>query len=159
MQLRHSTLTPATIQDAHELAPLLRPEDRREFEEVGGRPSLDSLLLGVLRGSPVFTARRSDGALAAMVGVTPWTPGLGVVWMAGTSVIEEEKAEFVRATRLILDRFDAQYDTLINVCDARNTVHVQWLRRTGFHLIRKLDRFGPNDVPVYEFARISPSHV
>ena len=159
MLLKKSTLTPSTIQDAYELEPLLRDADRREFEEVGGRPSLDSLLLGVLSGSPALTARRSDGALAALLGVTQYSPSVGVVWMAGTKVIEEEKAEFVRATRIILDLFDTQYDMLINVCDARNTVHVQWLRRTGFTLIRKIDRFGPNDVPVYEFARISPSHV
>ena len=149
-------VAPATIADAYELNKLVRPEDRREIEDISGERFLTTMLFGLLCSPLVVTARAPNGNLGCIVGVTPYGPGQGAVWMAGTPEIERNKIAFTRGTAEFLRRSSSQFHTLFNVCDSRNEVHVNWLRRTGFSLIRKVENFGAKGVPVIEFARIAP---
>lgn len=155
----HGIVTPAIGWDAHELDAKLRPEDRRELEDLSGGEALRSLLLGVATSSPALTFRDLNGDLAGIVGVVPVSPLHGVVWMAGTPLIEQRKAAFLRGSLDLMAHFDRRFDTLFNVCDARNEVHHRWLHWLGFTFIRKIDQYGPRKVPVFEFARISPSAI
>ncbi|RUT88015.1 MULTISPECIES: hypothetical protein [unclassified Mesorhizobium] len=150
----HGLVTASTAADARELDRLLRPEDRREVEELGGRPALQHFLLGVLMSEPSFTLRDHDGSLVGIAGVVPDLRGNGVVWMSGTTLVESRKMAFLRGSRDVLAEFHRRFDTLYNICDARNEVHVKWLRWLGFTLLHKYE-CGPNAVPVYEFARIA----
>ncbi len=150
----HGLVTASTAADARELDRLLRPEDRREVEELGGRPALHHFLLGVLMSEPAFTLRDHDGSLVGIAGVVPDIAGNGVIWMSGTTLVESRKMAFLRGSRDVLAEFHRRYATLYNVCDARNEVHVKWLRWLGFSLIQKYE-CGPKAVPVYEFARIA----
>lgn len=152
----HGIVSRATFADAHELDQSLRPEDRRELEDISGRPALQNLLLGVLVGKPSLAIRSLDGELAGILGVAPVGLQHGAVAFAGTPVIEQRSTAFLRGSRDVLDAISRDYDTLFNVCDARNEVHHRWLRWLGFTFIRKIDHYGAAQVPVYEFARISP---
>jgi hypothetical protein len=133
---------------------MLRPEDRREVEEIGGRPALHHFLLGVLISEPSLTLRDLNGDLVGIAGVVPDIRGNGVIWMSGTTLVESRKTAFLRGSRHVLAEFHRRYDTLYNICDARNEVHVKWLRWLGFSLLHKYPA-GPHAVPVYEFARIA----
>lgn len=151
----HGLVTPATAADARELVQAMRPEDRREFEQVGNRPALQTVLLGVMTSAPAFTMRTLSGDLIGIAGVVQAQPDAAAVWMAGTPRIETASTAFLRGSRDLLTEFHRHYGTLFNICDARNTVHIRWLRWLGFTFIRQIDRHGPNGVPVIEFARIS----
>lgn len=130
----------------------MRPEDRRELEEVANRPALRSLLFGVLASAPAHAFTAPSGALAGIVGVVPQGNGAGAIWLSATKDIERHRTAFLRGSREYLKGLP--YDTLFNIVDARNEVHIRWLRWLGFVFIRKIDSFGPNGVPVFEFARI-----
>ncbi len=151
----HGIITRSTFADAHELAPLLREEDRRELQEVSGKPALHNLLLGVMTGKPALTIRANDGTLAGILAVTPVGLSHGVISFAGTAVIERRPVEFLRGALDVVHAVARDYDTLFNVCDARNATHVRWLEWAGFKFIRKIDHYGAAQVPVLEFARIT----
>lgn len=152
----HGIVTPSTLADARELEPLLRPEDRREVEDMSGKPAIRNLLVGVMAGSPSFTLRTHEGAMVGIVSAIPVGTGGAVIGMVGTPEIEKVSTAFLRGSRDVLAMIDQYHGTLFNVCDARNEVHVRWLRWLGFHFIRKIDRHGAKGIPVYEFARIAP---
>ena len=63
------TMLPATEDDARELAPLLRPEDRAEMLALGLDP-VDGLLQSLAAAREAWTWR-DDGRLICMAGVAP----------------------------------------------------------------------------------------
>ena len=151
----HGIVARATFADAHELAAKLRPEDRREVEEITGKPALHNLLLAVAIGEPALTLRDHERGLIGIMGVARTGLHSGAVSFLGTSLIEQRSSAFLRGSREVLREVSKEYDTLFNVCDARNLVHQKWLKWLGFRFIRKIDRFGASGVPVIEFARIT----
>lgn len=154
---RHGIVTPATLEDARELDRNLREADRRELEDVTGRPALANLLLGVLISKPSLALRTHEGKLIAILNVAPVGLTYGVIGMSGTSLLEESRTAFLRGSLDVISQIEKDYDTLLNVCDARNPVHHRWLKWLGFKFIRKVDQYGANGIPVYEFARITQS--
>lgn len=151
----HGIVSRSTFADAHELDGLLRPEDRREVEEITGKPAIHNLLMGVVIGDPCWTLRDPDGGLLGILGVVPVGLRHGAIALSGTALLEQRRFNFLRGTLDVLAELEKTYDTLFNVCDARNTVHHRWLKWAGFNFIRKIDRFGAKGVPVIEFARIT----
>ena len=41
-----------------------------------------------------------------------------------------------------------------NYVDARNVVHIKWLKWLGFTIINKHNQFGIGRIPFYEFVKI-----
>lgn len=157
----HGIVQSATLADAKELEGKLRKADRRELEELTGKPALRSLQMAVLLGGPAWSLRAHNGDLAGILSVVPHGASRGIVAMSGTTLIEQHRTSFLRGSRDVLRHLDRNYgfDTLLNVCDARNEVHVRWLRWLGFSIIRRIETYGDTGVPVYEFARINPNYV
>lgn len=129
----------------------------REAAEIAGISALDNLRRAVLFGDPCLTLRTNEGAMIGLLTIVPVGLIHGCIAFSGTPEIENNRMAFLRGSREILADLDSRYDTLMNVCDARNEVHHRWLKWLGFHFIRKIDRYGAEGVPVYEFARISPT--
>lgn len=152
----HGFVTKATLADAAECAVMLRDADKRELEEVGQMAPLDALKAGVLMGAPSLALRTHSRELVALLSVVPFGSTTGVIALSGTTALEKSTTAFLRGSRDLLAHLDKKYDTLLNICDARNAVHLKWLQWLGFTFIRKIDRFGPAGVPVIEFARIRP---
>lgn len=150
----HGIVQRATKADADECSKSLRMEDRRELEEITGLSAYDCLYRGVLMGSPSLSLRTHGGDLVAILSVIPFGTRTGVIALSGTKAIEENRTSFLRGSRDVLVHLDTKFDTLVNICDARNTVHLRWLEWLGFTFIRKIDSYGPVGVPVIEFARI-----
>lgn len=153
----HGIVSRSLLGDVDELVKNLREEDLREIEDVSGRGAREAILSGVILGEPSLTMRDLSGALIGILSVLPIGTQVGAVAFSGTPLIAHRKSAFLRGSRDILAHLDTQFDTLLNICDARNEVHHSWLKWLGFTFIRKIDRFGAHGVPVYEFARIRPN--
>lgn len=151
----HGIVRKATFEDAYELRDNIRYLDKRELEEIGNRPILSTLLAGVFLSEPALSLRSHNGDLVGIVGVMRTGLDHGAVWFAGTDKIDELSIPFLRGSKDVLREFDKTYSTLYNVCDARNPIHHRWLKWLGFSFIQRIEQYGPNEVPVYEFARIT----
>ena len=153
----HGLVTRTTAADTRELAANLRDADRLELESTSDHKVEKTLLFGALTSDPCLTLRTHDGALLGILGVVPEGGGVGVVWMAGTPLIEQRRMAFLRGGRDVMSFLDQRYDVLHNAVDARNEVHIRWLRWLGFSFLRTVDNVGPRGISVIEFARINPS--
>jgi len=155
LAIKHGQVAPSTFADAQELAGKLREEDRREIEAISGQNPLHNFQLAVLVAKPCLTLRTFDGELIGLLGVVPVGLRCGAIAMSGTRLIEQNRTAFLRGSREVLAYLEQSYDTLFNVCDARNRVHLNWLKWLGFSLIARRENFGVGQIPVIEFARIS----
>tara|TARA_R100000458_G_scaffold18224_2_gene15798 strand:- start:7991 stop:8467 length:477 start_codon:yes stop_codon:yes gene_type:complete len=80
---------------------------------------------------------------------------LGWVWMVGTDDIKEIRTQFLKQCKEELEKMQSKYDVLCNYVDARNKVHIKWLRWMGFTFLREVENYGEESKTFYEFARLS----
>lgn len=127
------TMLPAAEEDARELAPLLRTEDRAEIAALSGKDPA-ALLVESVRVSWEATTYRADGALICIGGVAPLSliGSTGVPWLMGTDLVPKHRRAFMRHSREAMPRWLARYPTLRNVVDARYAEAIRWLRWLGF---------------------------
>lgn len=148
-------IRPATVFDALELAPTLRQEDASEIQAATGLCAAEVLVEGVLQSKPCFTlVSPTTGRVAALLGVNPVEPEVGRVWLLGSGEIVSHSRQFLRNSRPITEELNRQYPVLFNYVDARNTVHIAWLKWCGFTFIRLIPEHGFERRPFYEFVRI-----
>lgn len=127
------TMLPATEDDARELAPLLRAEDRAEISALSGRDPA-GLLVESVAASWESTTYRADGALICIGGVAPLSliGSTGVPWLMGTDLVPVHRKAFMRHSREAMPRWLARFPILRNVVDARYAEAIRWLRWLGF---------------------------
>ncbi|WP_208539341.1 hypothetical protein [Algihabitans albus] len=125
----------ARLSDAAELAPRLRPADRREVMASHGHRPLQALIQS-LRHSDLAWAGLIDGEVLALwgAGTTALLGRQGAPWLLAGRGLERHKRSFLRLSRENLARLQARYDYLENWVDARNTRSIRWLRWLGFTL-------------------------
>jgi hypothetical protein len=147
-------IRPATVDDARSLAPRLRQADVAEIEAGLGLPPLDGLLLSMLTGPSWAIVH--DGLVIGIFGAGrhPRHQNTGVVWMLGSADVArpEIKYEFLQRSRQVCDLFNERYPVLTNYIDARNELHVRWIRWLGFKIVNTTET--AEGVPFHEFARI-----
>lgn len=134
----------------------LRSADRAEVEAVIGVPA-EFLIPFIDEGSGnIWTMEASDGEPVGLVGVQPLPgcPELGSIWMLGTDGIVSHSVEFLRKCRTGIDFLFGPYEALTNCVDARNTLHIRWLKWMGFTFIRRIEKHGALSLPFYEFVKI-----
>lgn len=82
-------------------------------------------------------------------------PGTGLIWCVATQDIHEHKIEFIRHSKRFIADAAKGYDMVHNWVDARNELHIQWLRWTGFTIIAERHNFGASGKGTfYSFAKI-----
>lgn len=141
--------------DADLLAPRLRLADRSEIEAVVGSISPTVVLRrGVESSTPCF-AVVANGSVLALFGVVPIArlPETGSVWLLASEDFAARPAFIVRSSKAWLAQLHERYRVLTNFVDARNEVHIRWLRWCGFVFVRKIERFGAMGLPFYEVRR------
>ncbi len=128
------TMLPATEDDARELAPLLRPEDRAEVLALGVEP-VPALLNGIVTAREAWTYR-DDGRIICMAGVSPLSliGQTGVPWLLGSPLVMEHRRAFMVETRRMVARWLDWFPVLRNVVDARYDAAIRWLRWLGFEI-------------------------
>lgn len=157
-----STIRPATLADAVSLAPRLRQADLAEIKATTSMPPEAVLKESITDGLETYAAEGTDGLVIALFGIARFPnqdPDEAVVWMVGSDDSVRNKTAFVRAAREFLKSAHQRFPLLWNVIDARNVVHIKWLKRFGFTAIRRHERLGVEQRPFIEFIRIDTSCV
>lgn len=146
----------ATVADAIYVAPRLREADKQETWAYLGLDPLNVLPRNVAQDPNTWTMVGNDGSPVGLFGVSAVAtlPYFGLVWMCSTDAIHDHKRELIVMAPQWLDKLHALHPLLGNHIDARNTVHVRWLRRMGFSLLRTHQHFGVEGRPFHEFARL-----
>jgi hypothetical protein len=147
------TMTPATEEDARELAPLLRAEDRAEIAALSGKDPA-ALLVESVAASWETTTYRADGALICIGGVAPLSliGQTGVPWLMGTDLVPVHRKAFMRHSREAMPRWLARFPVLRNVVDARYAEAIRWLRWLGFHFGEPVN-IGVAGLPFLPFSK------
>jgi len=125
-------MLPATEEDARELAPLLRAEDRAEVLALGVEP-VDGLLQSLAAAREAWTYR-DNGPIICMAGVSPLSliGSTGVPWLLGSPLVAVHRRAFLVETRRMVAHWLTVFPLLRNVVDARYEAAIRWLRWLGF---------------------------
>lgn len=134
-------ITPATLADAEELAPVMREADRREVFLYSGKGPLEALREGIENSREAFTIR-FDGKIAAIFGVVELkNAGCASPWMLGSDELKRSPWKWLRVARSVINMWHSRYALLINSVHEDHVESVRMLRWLGF-------RFGtPAPVP------------
>lgn len=145
-------LTEASMADAMDLAPRLRPADLAEIHAAGQSSALAALTRSLSLSSHAF-AIRAEGEVIGLWGVGPLSllGGIGCPWMLASDGVTRHAGAFLRGCRASLAFARACYPRLENRVDARNALAIRWLRWMGFHLDPALP-FGPLGLPFHRFT-------
>lgn len=131
------------------LVATLRPADRDEVTAMHGE-NIRQAVYDSVRQSTKLWAFDEDGALAMLLGVAPYLPGVGVPWALGTVAISPRS--LITIGRDYLPKIQALYPILVNYVDARNEKSLRWLAHIGF-TIREPVLMGIERRPFHRFDR------
>jgi hypothetical protein len=148
---------PTRVADIPYVAEYMRDEDVAEVQAFSGNTPQESLLHSFFRGDPCMTMIGRDGRPMGMWGVVPQEGSLGTIWMLCTDDLARDRLNsiwFLREARNHLDQVQRRYKVLFNLADARNVVHIKWLRWMGFTFISSHPNFGTEGRLFHEFVRI-----
>jgi len=145
---------PAYPADADALAPRLRPADLRELDAALALPPATVLQHGVRASNPCQAIVHHESVLG-LFGVVPSArnPEVGAVWLLGSEEFASRPLFIARWSKVWIAKLHERYRVLGNYVDARNEVHIRWLRWCGFAFVRKIERFGVQGIPFYEVRR------
>lgn len=148
---------PARFEDAARLASDLRPADLQELAALRSDP-LAALLEAIEHSREAYAVTEGpQGALIALFGVAPLpeAPAIGAPWMMASPRLERVARPFLRRCRGWVGHLGREFLMLTNAVDARNALHIAWLRWCGFTFLRRFPA-GPDGLPFLEFVRLSP---
>jgi hypothetical protein len=149
-------LTTTSVNDVNYIAPRLRKADKDECLAATGKEPLGILYQSLLLGDITLTMRTPEGERVGLCGVAP-SPlnNAGVVWMCATDAILNHQMAFLRRSKDALTYLSDGYSVLHNCVDARNEVHIKWLKWMGFTFLNRHEKYGAEQRPFYEFMRIT----
>ena len=143
----------ATEDDCIYLAENLREDDYREIKAVTGLPPLLSLLTGLRSSQVPLVICDNNNKVVAMLGVVP-NGLIGSIWMVGTPDLKKISVSFLKNCQDVFTVLKNNFSILHNYVDARNELHIRWLRWMGFSFIKKHKAYGIEQKPFYEFVKI-----
>jgi hypothetical protein len=145
---------PATHLDILDVAKRIREVDNRECKASIGVDALSYLPL--IDPSNTYAILNSDGKNFALAGVSPlqFCDLGGQIWMVATDDIKNHKIEFLKYSQSFIKHVMEPYDYVMNWVDARNELHIQWLKWCGFVFLKKHTCFGAEGIPFYEFIKV-----
>lgn len=146
---------PAIIEDADELAPRLRAADVQEIKANLGEPPLIVLESGIASSDPCYAAVNEEDKVLALFGVVPdsRTDDVGMIWLLGSNELLTHSVYFLRHCRKWVEKLHEQYRVLWNYVDARNEIHIRWLKWCDFTVLELIERHGVEQRPFYEFTK------
>ena len=135
------------------LADNLREDDYNEINAVTGLPPLLCLLHGLKNSQVPMVICNEQDEIVAMLGVVP-NGLIGSIWMVGTDNLKNIKLSFLRNCKEVFKIFKNNFQVIHNYVDARNNLHIRWLKWMGFSFIKKHQEYGVQRKPFYEFVKI-----
>lgn len=152
-------IVPARLEDAIQMNADLRSADRAELEAACGPGSaLHSLIYGVSFGK-AWAMRETfypdDIDLPfVLFGVMPFSKTVGIPWMVATDDLIKHKRFVIRNAPACIDAMHALYpDGLLNFIDARNTVHIAFIKHFGFVIDGLSNSYGVSKLPFLRFSK------
>lgn len=157
MYLKHQAAKPyiriATEKDCWFLSKNLRKEDYQEIQAVTGLPAILSLLSGLKISQVPLVVCNEKNKIILMLGVVP--NGLvGTIWMVGTKDLKKMSLTFIKNCKEIFKILKNNFQIIHNYVDARNILHIKWLKWMGFSFINKHNNYGIEKRLFYEFVKI-----
>ena len=145
----------AKEEDAKELAPRLRSADLQEIKAVTGEEPLKALERSLAWSDPGHAITDEVDKVVALFGVIPDSEeeNMGCVWLLGSDDLVKHSVSFLRQSRKWVEKLHQRYDCLWNYIDARNEIHIRWLKWCGFTFLRRVEEYGVEQRPFYEFER------
>lgn len=137
--------------DWQHVAANMRQADRDEVAALRLNPE-EALKGSILFSEVLFTIRRGDEPLG-MFGVAD----RGAVWMLGTDGIKDIRYTFLRQSSTWVNALHSASPALWNWVDARNELHIRWLKWLGFKFTQARP-LGANGETFRHFYRLS-NHV
>lgn len=157
--MNYPQVIPSTAEHAFVMAPRLRAADKAEIAAMSGNLPETALLNG-LRGEVCLTAVEPEGDPILMFGVAKSRfPEAGLLWMLATDAIHKHRFRFLRQSLFFIESLQEAYPLLHNYVDARNELHIKWLKWIGCTFIKTHPRIGVQGRPFHEFVRIKKPHV
>ena len=144
----------ASQQDAKELSKNLRKEDLDEIKANANANPYHALVSGVKYSHLPLAIMNDENKPIMIMGVVPHGKQLGLVWLLSSPEIKSISFAFLRNCKGVLDLFLQSYPVLYNYIDARNTLHLNWLKWLGFSFIKVHENFGYEKRKFIEFVKI-----
>lgn len=142
----------ATEADVLYLAPRLRPADLREIHASGYKDPVVSLMEGLRSPDGCYVATTEDDLPLIIGGTSPsHDPLLGYIWMMASTDITKHWVTVLRSTETWTNFVRKHYRVLTNAVHEKNTLHIKWLRWSGFVFLRRIEVNGEG---FYEFAKL-----
>src|SRR4051812_4979904 len=116
----------ADLIDVQRISRQLRKEDVAEVFAASGNHPSDVLPSCLDETTKVWVAGTE---YVALFGVNKaMSMYAGIPWMVATPLLEKYPIQFVKFSRQVISGWIEQYPYLINCVDARNELHVKWLK-------------------------------
>lgn len=141
--------------DAYPLAPKLRAADLQEIEANVGEDVLTHLERSISVSTPCYTVLNVTNQPLAAFGVIPdcRDADVGKIWLLGSPELVSYPFLFLRHCKTWVESLQREYKVLWNFVDARNVVHIRWLKWSGFTFLRLIETHGVERRPFYEFEK------
>lgn len=125
-------VVPATAEYGRAVAASMRPADIAEVWAIAHHSPMQAIELSLAAPGEHLAFIANDMVLAVFGCSATGLAGVGTPWLLGAVGVERYARQFVDLGRAYVARWATEYDELINVVDARNTVSIRWLRWLGF---------------------------
>ena len=147
-------IRPANIDDALDLAPRLRRDDKFEVMCSSGLNSVDALTQSIQFSEMCWTALLDDRP-EIMWGVCkfPPDPSMGIVWLLSSEEMYRIPNRFWRESISYVSKMNEYFSTLFNYVHEGNTASRKWLTKLGFEEKARVERYGVGKQPFILFAR------
>jgi len=145
----------STFADIEYLAENLRDADLAEIKAGFGISPLVALTHGFSSSEICMSVVDEEDTVVGILGVVPVKGSKnGVIWMMATAGIERCTLSFLRQSRPYIRHLQTLYPLLYNCIDARNDLHIRWVKWMGFNFIKTIEDYGVEKRRFYEIVRI-----
>lgn len=148
-------LTARPLRYPDDLRTAFRPEDEAECLASAGLSCASAIEMALVFGLEVTVAADEQDFPVLFFGATP-LPGkdAAAVWLLAAPAVSRHRRQILKECPVWLDKIHARHPLLFNYVDARNTLHIRWLKLMGFSFLKLHPHWGREQRPFYEFARL-----
>lgn len=154
--MREHIIEPAWHDGVMEISWNLRSEDEREIQAASGMHPSDVLPYCINKDTHIWRIPPcqygDNSTLVAVFGIDDHG-AIGVPWMVATREIEAHQMYFLRRCRQIVNEWSTRWPLLTNCVDARNTLHIKWLKWAGFEFVELIPEWGAAKLPFWRFEK------
>ena len=134
--------------DIESIYPFMRQVDKIECECMGFTPK-EALEVALGADAVTYTVFDPYGVPFCMLGCGPMPDGTGYIWMLGTDSVFDNKFDFIKGSRFVVNTLTQPYGSVKNYVHKDNKVAIAWLKWCGAEMGRELVF---SDHPFYEFT-------